>query len=453
MATDTVPSGAQPLTGVRVIELGSMYAAPTAGRMLRDFGADVVKVEDPTAGDFARQWQPSHNGTAIGFARLNSGKRSVGIDLRTPRGRDVVTRLIDEADVLIENFRPGRLEDWGMGYAALSARNPRLVMTRVSGFGQTGPYRTRPGFGTVAETASGYAFLNGWPDTPPTAPPFGFADSIAGISAAFGTAMALYRRELSGHGSEVDVALYEPLMFILGDAVLNYTSSGTIMQRHGNSSGAASPRGIYQASDGGWLSIAGSNQAIAMRLFDAMGMPELKTDERYATNTARMANNEALQEIVRGWVGSRPRDEILAVLDEYEVVSAAVNDASDIARDPHFLQRTLVDLAGSALGPALMPGPVLHVSDCPRPVYDGVPTVGEHTGDVLAGELGLPADELTALAADGVIGVIGPTNSGAPGNAAAPATADTAGNPGTAGTAGTAATSETSDTVPETGAA
>ncbi|MBB3665160.1 crotonobetainyl-CoA:carnitine CoA-transferase CaiB-like acyl-CoA transferase [Prauserella sediminis] len=406
MATDTVPSDARPLAGVRVIELGSMYAAPTTGRMLRDFGADVVKVEDPSAGDFARQWQPAHNGTAIGFARLNSGKRSVGIDLRTPRGRDVVMPLIDEADVLIENFRPGRLESWGMGFDDLAARNPRLVMTRVSGFGQTGPYRERPGFGTVAETASGYAFLNGWPETPPTAPPFGFADSIAGISAAFGTAMALYRRELSGHGSEVDVALYEPLMFILGDAVLNYTSSGTIMQRHGNASGAASPRGIYQAGDGGWLSIAASNQAIAMRLFDAMGMPELKTDDRYATNTARMANNESLQALVREWIGARSRDEALAILDEHEVVSAAVNDASDIAADPHFLQRTLVDLAGSALGPAMMPGPILHVRDTDRPVYEGVPAVGEHTGQVLAGELGMPADALSALAADGVIGAV-----------------------------------------------
>ncbi|MFC4001235.1 CaiB/BaiF CoA transferase family protein [Prauserella oleivorans] len=403
MGTEAVPSGARPLAGVRVIELGSMYAAPTAGRMLRDFGADVVKIEDPANGDFARQWQPSHNGTAIGFARLNSGKRSVGIDLRDPRGREVVTRLVADADVLIENFRPGRLEDWGMGYRDLSRQNPRLVMTRVSGFGQTGPYRSRPGFGTVAETASGYAFLNGWPETPPTAPPFGFADSIAGISAAFGTAMALYRREVQGSGSEVDVALYEPLMFILGDAVLNYTASGTIMQRHGNASGAASPRGIYQAADGGWLSIAGSNQTIAMRLFDAMGRPDLKTDPRYATNSARMANNESLQKIVSDWVRSRPRDEILTILDKYEVVSAPVNDARDITLDPHFTERTLVELANTALGPALMPGPILHVRDTERPVYDGVPDLGQHTADVLVGELGMSEADLSSLAEAGVV--------------------------------------------------
>ncbi|WP_181311715.1 CaiB/BaiF CoA transferase family protein [Nocardioides campestrisoli] len=392
-----------PLAGIKVVELGSMYAAPTAGRMLRDFGADVVKVEDPTSGDFARQWQPAHEGLAIGFSRLNSGKRSVGIDMRQEEGREVAKELIKGADVVIENFRPGRMEAWGMGYEQLSAEHPRLVMTRVSGFGQTGPYSERPGFGTVAETASGYAFLNGWPDTPPTAPPFGFADSIAGISAAFGTSMALFRRELSGRGSEVDVALYEPLMFILGDAVLNYTASGTIMQRHGNASGAASPRGIYETADGGWLSIAASNQSIALRLFEAMGRPDLKDDERFATNTARMANNDAMQQIVIDWVKSYPRDKALEILERYEVVAAAVNDAKDVTEDPHFSERTLVDLAGTVFGKALMPGPILHVKDYAGPVYDGVPSIGEHTREVLVGDLGLTPDAVADLAERGVV--------------------------------------------------
>lgn len=401
----TTTSGTDaPLAGVRVIELGSMYAAPTAGRMLRDFGADVVKVEDPQQGDFARQWQPAADGMAIGFARLNAGKRSVGVNLRDERGREVVRDLVRGADVVIENFRPGRMEEWGLSYAQLSAEHPGLVMTRVSGFGQTGPYRERPGFGTVAETASGFAFLNGWPETPPTAPPFGFADSIAGISAAFGTTMALFRRSVTGLGSEVDIALYEPLMFILGDAVINYTATGEIMKRHGNASGAASPRGVYQAADGGWLAIAGSNQAIAMRLFDAMARPDLKTDERYATNTARMANNDTLQEIVRDWVRSFARDDALAILDEFEVVAAAVNDSSDISADPHFLERTLRPLADSMLRGALTPGPVLHVGGYAGPTYDGIASVGEHTEDVLAGELGYSRAHLADLVASGAVG-------------------------------------------------
>ncbi|WP_104107791.1 CoA transferase [Nocardioides sp. 616] len=397
------PQSQAPLTGVRVVELGSMYAAPTAGRMLRDFGADVIKIEDPVHGDFARQWQPAHEGLAIGFSRLNSGKRSVGLDMRQQEGRTVARQLISKADVVIENFRPGRMEAWGLGYAELAADNPKIVMTRVSGFGQTGPYSERPGFGTVAETASGYAFLNGWPDTPPTAPPFGFADSIAGISAAFGTAMALFRREMAGQGSEVDVALYEPLMFILGDAVLNYTSTGTIMQRHGNASGAASPRGIYQAADGTWLSIAASNQSIALRLFEAMGRPDLKDDERFATNTARMANNDAMQQIVIDWVGSHPRSEALEILDKYEVVAAAVNDSKDVTEDPHFSERTLVELANTVLGPALMPGPILHMKDYAGPTYDGVPSVGQHTREILVDELGLTSEDVDSLASNGVV--------------------------------------------------
>lgn len=388
-------SSAAPLAGIRVLELGNMYAAPTAGRMLRDFGADVIKVEDPTVGDTARQWQPQHDGLSIGFTRLNSGKRSVAVDLRTDEGRDLVRQMAAQVDVVVESFRPGRLEKWGLGFEDLRAINDRIVLVRVSGFGQSGPYKERPGFGTIAEAVSGYAFLNGWPETPPTAPPFGFADSIAGISAAYGTAMALYERERTGHGREVDVSLYEPLMFILGDAVLRYSVSGVISQRQGNTSGAASPRGIYQASDDRWLSIAASAQSIAMRLFEAMERPEMKTDPRYATNEARMANNEELQQIVRDWVRSMPRDEALAILDRHEVVAAAINDSSDIAQDPHFLERTLRPVPGTVLGDdTLVPGPIVHFDGYDGPDYPGVDAIGQHTDDVLADLLG--EDEETA---------------------------------------------------------
>ena len=406
MATTGNGPGQAPLAGVTVLELGTMYAAPTCGRMLRDFGARVVKVEDPNAGDFARQWTPQHEGLSIGFARLNSGKESIGIDLRRTEGRDLVRRLASAVDVVVESFRPGRMEEWGLGYDVLSADNPGLVFTRVSGFGQTGPYAARPGFGTVAETVSGYAFVNGWPDTPPTSPPFGFADSIAGLSAAFGTSTALFNRARTGRGDVVDVALYEPLMFILGDLIVNYTASGFIQQRVGNGSGSASPRGIYQAGDGAWLSIAASNQTIAMRLFTAMGRPEYRADPRYATNVARMANNEELQAHVADWVAQRPRAEVLADLEAHEVVAAAVNDARDIVEDPHFQERTLVDLAGTVLGKALVPGPVLHMGSYAGPVYDGVPEIGEHTVSALGDLLGMSRAEVEAL---GSADVVGPT--------------------------------------------
>ncbi|MDX6395759.1 MAG: hypothetical protein QOJ73_6822 [Streptosporangiaceae bacterium] len=398
-------TAAGPLAGISVLELGTMYAAPTAGRMLRDFGAEVTKVEDPATGDYARHWTPQKDGLALGFVRLNTGKRSVGIDLRTADGRDLVRRLAATVDVVLESFRPGRLEEWGLSYEVLAEDNPGLLLTRVSGFGQTGPYRERPGFGTVAETASGFAFINGWPDSPPTSPPFGFADSIAGISAAMGTAMALYRRERTGAGEVIDVALYEPLMFIVGDTILKYTSLGEVQGRVGNGTGSASPRGIYQAADGAWLSIAASNEVIARRLFKAMGRPELSDDPRFATNQARMANNDAIQHEVTAWVAARPRADTLKILDDFEVVAAPVNDAGDIVAEPHFLERTLVDVTGSdVLGPALMPGPVLHMASYPGPGYDGVPRIGEHTRPVLAQALGLGPGELDALAGRGVIG-------------------------------------------------
>jgi crotonobetainyl-CoA:carnitine CoA-transferase CaiB-like acyl-CoA transferase len=393
-----------PLAGIRVLELGTMYAAPTAGRMLRDFGADVTKVEDPQTGDFARHWPPLKDGLALGFARLNAGKRSVAIDLRTDEGRALVRRMAATVDVVVESFRPGRLESWGLGYDVLSAENPRLVLTRVSGFGQTGPYRERPGFGTVAETASGFAFINGWPDTPPTSPPFGFADSIAGISAAMGTAMALYRRERDGVGDVVDVALYEPLMFIVGDMILKWEAMHEVQERVGNGTGSASPRGIYQAADGGWLSIAASNQGIAKRLFAAMDRPDLIGDARFATNPDRLENNDAIQEIVSDWVASMPREKVLATLDMHEVVCAPVNEGSDIVNDPHFRERTLVEITGNdVLGRVLMPGPILHLQGYAGPAYDGVPEIGQHSKAVLADWIGVSADDFDRLQNDGVV--------------------------------------------------
>ena len=397
-------SGTGPLAGVTVLELSSMYAAPTCGRMLRDFGATVIKVEDPASGDFARQWTPFKNGLSLGFSRLNSGKRSLGIDLRKPEGRELVKQMASKVDVVLESFRPGRMEEWGLDYATLSAENPGLVMTRVSGFGQTGPYSRRPGFGTVAETSSGYAYINGWPDTPPTSPPFGFADSIAGISAAYGTAMALFNRSRTGRGDVVDVALYEPLMFIIGDIVLQWTGNNVVQERVGNGTGSASPRGIFKAQDGKWLSIAASSQTIAVRLFEAMGRPDIIEDPRYATNAARMEHNEDMQRIVSDWVATKPRDEMLAILDANDVVAAAVNDARDISEDPHFLERTLVELQDSpTLGRVMMPGPILHVSSYDGPEYVGVPEIGEHTVEVLEEMLDMTAGNIAALAEQDVI--------------------------------------------------
>jgi crotonobetainyl-CoA:carnitine CoA-transferase CaiB-like acyl-CoA transferase len=392
-----------PLAGVRVLELASMYAGPTAGRLLRDFGAEIIKVEDPSTGDYARQWVPQKNGVALGFTRLNSGKRSVGIDLRSHEGQEIARNLAQESDVVIESFRPGRLEAWGLGFEELRRTNPGLIMARVSGFGQTGPYSSRPGFGTIAEAMSGFAYINGWPDTPPTAPPFGFADSIAGFAAAFGVTMSLHRRATTGRGELVDVALYEPLLFILGDSILRWTTLQEVTERLGNSTGAASPRGIYKAADGRWVAIAASSQTIALRLFDAMGRNELGSDDRYATNAARLANDASLQAIVRGWIGGRSRDEVLTILDNHEVVAAPVNNAREVSSDPHFIERTLVAFHGDRLGEAVMPGPILRSGDYTGPSYGEAPELGVDTEVVLREVVGLPAERIDALVESGVI--------------------------------------------------
>lgn len=389
---------ARPLDGLTVLELGTMYAAPTVGRMLRDFGAEVIKVEDPVTGDYARHWSPQKDGLAMGFARLNAGKRSIALDLRLPHCRDVVRRLAATVDVVVESFRPGRLEAWDLGYDTLSADNPGLVLTRVSGFGQTGPYRRRPGFGTVAETASGFAHINRWPEAPPQSPPFGFADSITGISAAMGTMIALYRRSTSGRGDVVDAALYEPMMFLVGDTVLFYEATGEVIQPAGRAPSGGSPRGIFQCSDGRWLSISASNQSIAERLFVAMDRAELLEDPRFATNADRLANDAEIRGVVEAWVAARPRGEALAVLEEHEVVCAPVNDAADIAADPHFSERTLVPITGhGVVEGARMPGPVVHLGSYEGPTYDGVPALGEHTTEVLSGRLSLDQQEISQL--------------------------------------------------------
>ena len=328
-----------------------MYAAPTCGRMLRDFGAEVIKVEDPTSGDYARQWTPMKNGQSFGFARLNCGQ-AVGRDRPAQRRRPRPGPQARRHRSTSSSRTSGRA-GWTPGGSATRRSRPstRARDDQRRRLRADRSLKEKPGFGTVAETGSGFAYINGWPETPPTSPPFGFADSIAGISAAMGTAMALFRRERTGQGDHVDVALYEPLMFIVGDMIMNYTGTGYVQGRVGNGTGSASPRGVYQAADGKWLSIAASNQGIAKRLFAAMGQPELIENPRYATNEVRMQHNEELQALVKGWVGERPRAEILKVLDEYEVVCSQVNDASDIVEDPHFQERTLVELTGvEALG-------------------------------------------------------------------------------------------------------
>jgi len=387
-----------PLARLRVLEVAGNMAAPFAGCVLRDFGADVVKIEEPQKGDNARSWTPIKEGHSLPFARLNFNKKSVVADLHTEHGQRLVKLLAQRADVVITAFRPTALESWALRYRDLVAANPSVVVANVTGYGLTGPYRNRPGFGSTADAVSGFANINGWPETPPTLAHFGLADLTAGLATAIGIMMALFRRSQTGEGDEVDVALYEPLMVLVGDIILNYTTTGVIRKRSGNSQRTSSPVGVYQASDGGWLTVSGSGQGIVGRLFQVIGHPEAIQDPRYSTNEARVAHDADLQRWITDWVAGRTRADALAMLTDNGIVAGPVNTAADIVMDPHFLERTLVRVKSTLLGEALMPGAVAHLRSFAGLSYTDPPALGEHTAAVLREWLDVSEEEIGVLA-------------------------------------------------------
>jgi len=354
------------LEGLRVVEVATMLAAPFTGMLLADHGADVVKVEMPEVGDGMRQWGHRKGDVPLYWKVLGRNKRAVTLDLHEQSDRDRLKRLLADADVLIENFRPGTLERWGLGPDDLWAGNPRLVVLRVSGWGQDGPYAPRPGFGTLVEAFSGFAHINGWPDRPPTLPPFGLADSMAGMIGAFGVLCALRARERTGRGQVVDLALYEPMLTALGSLVIDYDQAGVSQERSGNRTPFSAPRNAYQGSDGGWFAISASNQNTAARLFATIGRPELLQDPRFATNPARAAHQDELDELISAWAASRTRDQAIADLEAGGVPVAPVNSVADIVGDEHVLARnSLIRVADDELGEALVQAPVPRLRDTP----------------------------------------------------------------------------------------
>jgi crotonobetainyl-CoA:carnitine CoA-transferase CaiB-like acyl-CoA transferase len=391
-----------PLQGVRVLEVAVMLSAPYAGMMLRDFGAEVIKVEDPNGGDQSRGWPPSARGLGLIFARANAGKKSVAINLRDPRGQELIRELVRESDVVLENFRPGRMAAWNLGFEQLREVNPRVVMVHVSGYGQTGPYKDLPGFGSVAESESGFAFVNGWKETPPTVAPFGLGDSIAAMAAAYGAALALRAASTTGQAQEVDVALYEPIMALMGDVMLRYSTNGEILHRGGFD--ITAPRGVYQTKDAKWVMIAGSSQSVVERIFVAVGRPELNSDPGFATHSARVANRPAVEKVVIDWVAEHTRDEALEILRKHEVACGPVNDSADVVADSGYRERgSIVEVESKRFGRIAYPGPMFKVRDFDGVPFADAPEVGEHTAEVL-GQIGKTVAELEALREAGVIG-------------------------------------------------
>ncbi len=378
------------LEGVRVADVASFLAGPTVSMFLGDFGAEVIKVERPDGGDECRMWGNRKEGVGLYFKVVNRNKKSVTADLHTEEGRDVVRRLASVSDVLVENFRPGTMERWGLGYEELSADNPGLIMLRVSGYGQTGPYAARPGFGTLAEAFSGFAFVNGFPDRPPLLPGFGLADATTGLMGALLVMMALRAREQGiAQGQVIDLGIYETLYTLLGPQVVDFDQLGLVQQRNGSRLPFTAPRNIFRTGDGQWLAIGGSSQSIFERICRALGRPELVDDERFADNQARIAHVEELDAELAAEVGRRDMADLLERFEAAEAAVSPVNTVADTFAHPQFEAReNLVVVEDEELGTLRMQAPPGHLSATPGRVRSAGPRLGQHNAEVLEALLG-----------------------------------------------------------------
>jgi formyl-CoA transferase len=399
MAGPTAPGA---LGGLRIVDCSRLIAGGVLATVLADLGADVIKVENPRGGDPIRTWSQSLG--ELWWKVYGRGKRSVTCNLTHPEGQALLRRLAARADVLIENYLPGTFEKWGLGWEVLGADNPRLVMVRVSGWGQDGPYRDRPGFGTMVEAMSGFAATTG-PPAMPTLPSFPMADMVAALAGATAVLAALrHRDQVSGRGQMIDIPLYEPLLSILGPHALEYRAHGIIRERIGNRSHNASPRGTYRTSDGKWVALSASTPASTQALFSALGIAHLLSDPRFATNDARIANADAVDAALQGAIGQRSREDIMGLFETAGLTCAPVYDIADILDDPHFKARgTFVELPDPDLGTVTMTAPTPRLGETPGHVRWPGPRLGAHNHEVYAGELGLCASDLERLAAAGVI--------------------------------------------------
>ena len=393
-----------PLAGLRVLDIATMAAAPWAAAYLAEFGADVVKVEYPRTGDPQRHWGTPKQGFALFWKSIARNKRSITLNLGKPQGAEIFKRLVAEADVVIENFRPGTLERWGIGFETLHDINPSLIMLRLTGFGQYGPYSTRPGFGTLAESLSGFAYLTGQPDGPPTRPNMPLADGLAGVTAAFAIMLALYYRDArGGSGQMIDLSLCEPLLRLIEPTLLDFDQLGIARGRVGNRSDHVAPRNIYLCADGRGVAISASAPSIFERLMVAIGRPELRSDPRFSVNSARLAHIDELDAIISGWIGERKREEVLAVLEQAEVAIAPINDIPDIFANEHFrVRESITEITDPDLGTMHLVNVVPRFSETPGRILTTGPSLGQHNEEIYR-QLGLETEDLEQLARDGVI--------------------------------------------------
>ncbi len=393
MDLDYRPDAPCALEGVRVLDISRLVAGNAISHVLADHGAEVVKVEDPAEGDALRHWTAA--GVACSWKVYARNKKSISLNLRSEKGREVLLELLPTAQVLVENFKAGALERMGLGPDVLLARNPKLVVARVSGYGQTGPYAHKPGFGTLVEAMSGFAYKNGFPDKPPALPPLALADNVAGLYGAFGVMVALREVELKGGaGQVIDLSLLEPLVSILGPDAAIHSATGTAPARLGNASNTTSPRNAYRTKDGEWIAMSGSMQSMAMRIFRTIGRADMCDDERYNTQAARSENREEVDAIVGGFIAERTLAEAMEVFEREGVTAGPIYSAAQLKEDRHAQERgVIVNLPDGELGSLPMHNVIPRLSGTPGAIRTPAPEIGAHNEEIL-GALGLDLDRL-----------------------------------------------------------
>ena len=392
------------LAGITVVDVSTLFAGPLAATILGDFGADVIKIEHPAKGDPARGHGPAKDGVPLWWTLLGRNKRCATLDLSRPAGADLLKRLLTGADVLIENFRPGTLERWGLGPDVLAEVNPRLVVARVTAFGQFGPYASRPGFGTLAEAMSGFAAITGEPDGPPTLPPFGLADGIAAIATAQAVTTALLARHATGTGQVVDLAIIEPILTLLGMQPMVYDQLGVIQGRTGNRSVNNAPRNTYRSRDGKWLAVSTSAQAVAERVLRLVGHPEVVDEPWFAAGATRAQHADLLDGYVGDWIAARDAADVIAAFEAAEAAVAPIHDIAGVFTDPQYAALgTLRTVQDPVLGPVRMQNVLYRLSATPGDIRWTGPALGAHNDEIYRDRLGLAGDEIAKLRADGVL--------------------------------------------------
>jgi formyl-CoA transferase len=393
------------LAGLRVIEMGQLLAGPFCGQLLADFGAEVIKIEPPGVGDPMREWgREKPHGKSLWFPVVARGKKSLTLDLRKPEGQDIARRLIAESDILVENFRPGTMERWGLGYDRLAAINPRLIMVRVTGYGQTGPYAHRAGFGAIGEAMGGLRYVVGSPDAPPSRMGISIGDSLAATYAALGALMALHARTRTGRGQVVDSAIYEAVLAMMESLVTEYDQTGYIRERTGAILPNIAPSNVYPSRDGQMLLIAANQDTVFARLATAMGRPDLVADPRYATHTARGERQAELDALIADWTRTLDVEQLERLMEESGVPAGRIYRAPELLADAHVRARNaIVRVAHKDFGEIAMQNVAPHLSDTPGSIRSPAPDLGEHTDEVLKSLLQFTPAQITALRAAKVL--------------------------------------------------